>query len=119
LSEIHGFFAIMGGFAQYDDGEGPYIIDPDGLEDYLRKDDIMGEAIMDRSKGDALSKGIAILQTGWFILQCIARKIQGLAVTELEVVTLAFATPTLQFMCSGGTNLSMLGSLLLSAIVTS
>ena len=46
---------------------------------------------MDRSKGDALSKGIAILQTGWFILQCIARKIQGLAVTELEVVTLAFA----------------------------
>lgn len=91
LSEIHGFFAIMGGFARYDDGEGPYVIDPDGLEDYLQKDDITGEAIMDRSKGDALSKGIAILQTGWFILQCIARKIQGLPVTELEVVTLAFA----------------------------
>jgi hypothetical protein len=91
LSKIHGFFAVMGGFARYDDGEGPYVIDPDGLEDHLRKDDITEEAIMDRSKGDALSKGIAILQTGWFILQCIARKTQGLPVTELEVVTLAFA----------------------------
>ena len=48
--------------------------------------------IEDRSKGDALSKIIAILQTTWFILQCIARGQQRLALTELELVTLALAS---------------------------
>ena len=48
--------------------------------------------IRDRSKGDFLSKGIAILQTTWFILQCVARREQGLALTELELVTLALAS---------------------------
>jgi len=47
--------------------------------------------IKDRSKGD-LSRLIAILQTTWFILQCIARGQQQLAVTELELVTLAVAS---------------------------
>ena len=48
--------------------------------------------VADRSKGDALSKIIAILQTTWFIVQCIARGQQGLAITELELVTLALAS---------------------------
>ena len=47
--------------------------------------------IQDRGKGDALSKGLVVVQTTWFILQCIARWIQHLPVTELELVTLAFA----------------------------
>jgi len=48
--------------------------------------------IQDRSKGDVLFKLIAILQTSWFIIQCIARGLQGLALTELELVTLALAS---------------------------
>lgn len=48
--------------------------------------------IRDRSKGDGLSKLLAILQTSWFILQCVARGFQGLALTELELVTLAMAS---------------------------
>lgn len=52
---------------------------------------ITEDDIRDRSKGDALSKGLVILQTSWFILQCIARWSQHLSVTELELVTLAFA----------------------------
>jgi len=47
--------------------------------------------IEDKSKGDAISKGVAILQTGWFATQCIARGVQGLPITELELVTVAFA----------------------------
>ena len=47
--------------------------------------------IQDRSKGDVLSKGLVVIQTGWFILQCIARQIEHLPLTELELVTLAFA----------------------------
>ena len=53
---------------------------------------ITAAEIRDRSKSDALSKFIAILQTTWFILQCIARGHQRLAVTELELVTLALAS---------------------------
>jgi len=47
--------------------------------------------IQDKSKGDALSKGLVIVQTGWFVMQCIARGVEGLPITELELVTLAFA----------------------------
>ena len=53
---------------------------------------ITSAAIEDRSKGDALTKIIAILQTTWFIVQCIARGQQRLALTELELVTLALAS---------------------------
>ena len=53
---------------------------------------ITAAEIKDRSKGDGLSKLIAVLQTSWFILQCIARGSQGLALTELELVTLAVAS---------------------------
>ena len=34
------------------------------------------------------------MQASWFIVQCIVRAVYGLAVTELEVATLAFATLT-------------------------
>jgi len=47
--------------------------------------------IEDKSKGDAVSKGLVILQTGWFVTQCIARGAQGLPITELDLVTIAFA----------------------------
>ena len=53
---------------------------------------IKAAEIEDRSKGDALSKIIAILQTTWFIVQCIARHRQRLALTELELVTVALAS---------------------------
>ena len=53
---------------------------------------ITAAEIMDRSKGDFLSKAIAIFHTTWFIVQCVARGVQGLAITELELVTLALAS---------------------------
>lgn len=49
------------------------------------------EDIVDRSKGDALAKGLVVIQTLWFTAQCIASLVQRLALTELEVVTLAYA----------------------------
>ena len=50
------------------------------------------EEITDRSKGDALSKLIFILQSTWFIFQCVARRIQRLDLTQLELTTLALAS---------------------------
>jgi hypothetical protein len=51
---------------------------------------ITRDEITDRSKCDALSKAIVLVQTTWFTFQCVARVAQGLAVTELEIVTLAY-----------------------------
>jgi hypothetical protein len=47
--------------------------------------------IKDRGKSDRIAKAIVILQTSWFVVQCIARGIQHLPLTELEIVTLAYA----------------------------
>ncbi|KAG2016333.1 hypothetical protein CC2G_009508 [Coprinopsis cinerea AmutBmut pab1-1] len=49
------------------------------------------EEIEDRSKGDALAKTFVLVQVLWFIVQCIARYSQNLAMTELELTTLAYA----------------------------
>ncbi|KAJ2922657.1 hypothetical protein H1R20_g14445, partial [Candolleomyces eurysporus] len=49
------------------------------------------EEISDRSKADAFAKGAVIIQTSWFIIQFICRAAYGLGITELEVMTLAYA----------------------------
>ena len=47
--------------------------------------------IKDRGKSDWLAKSLVLLQTSWFVIQCIARGIKHLPVTHLEIVTLAYA----------------------------
>ncbi|KIM28233.1 hypothetical protein M408DRAFT_144749 [Serendipita vermifera MAFF 305830] len=47
--------------------------------------------LKDRGKSDALTKIIVLVQTLWFVVQCIARGTQHLPLTELEIVTLAYA----------------------------
>lgn len=49
------------------------------------------QEIRDRSKGDSLSKALAAGQAGWFVAQCVSRLVKGLAVSQIEVVTLALA----------------------------
>lgn len=50
--------------------------------------------IADHSKGDPLAKIFTVVQTFWFIVQICARGHQGLAITQLEVTTLAHAVFT-------------------------
>lgn len=52
------------------------------------------EDIQDKSKTDLLSKGIAIVQVEWTILNVIVRHVTSLPVTQLEIATLAFAVIT-------------------------
>ena len=47
--------------------------------------------IKDKGKSDWLAKFLVLLQTLWFVMQCIARAIERLPVTHLEIVTLAYA----------------------------
>ena len=49
------------------------------------------EDISDRSKSDALVKAITAFNVLWLVIQLIVRAAQGLAVTQLEIVTLSFA----------------------------
>ena len=53
---------------------------------------LTGDELKDRSKADALAKGIAFFQTLWFLIQCMARHHQGLVLMELELVTVALAS---------------------------
>ena len=53
---------------------------------------ITEEEVTHRSKGDALSKIIFILQSTWFIMQCLGRCVQDLNLNQLELTTLALAS---------------------------
>ena len=89
-TRVHGFFAVMGGF-----------VSPDGKTKYSREDLeklcvceyplITKDEIQDKSTADSVAKLFALVQTTWFMLQCVARLSQHLAITELELATVAFA----------------------------
>jgi hypothetical protein len=86
----------MGGFVLYVDGEPRATIRIEELRDFVSEGSVemptITEAeIKDRSKGDWISKCVAILQLVWFIIQFIARYAQGLPVTLLEIDTLGVA----------------------------
>lgn len=92
----HGFFAWMGGFMLYVDGMPRATLTPNELLEFVRRGSVdmpvITEAeVEDRSKGDGLSKGIAVLQLVWFVAQLVARYIRNLPITLLEIDTLAVA----------------------------
>jgi hypothetical protein len=86
----------MGGFMLYVDGEPHHTLSPDELLDLIRAGSIdppilTATQIHDKSKGNAISKGLVILQVTWFVLQLISRAMYHLETTQLEAGTLAFA----------------------------
>ncbi|KAF9471205.1 hypothetical protein BDN70DRAFT_978161 [Pholiota conissans] len=101
----HGFFLQMGGFMLSEDGRPIHVLIDGSHQEIPKKlqliyniekgiispPRITEEDIQDRSKGDIISKTIIILQTTWFIIQCLARWFQHLPLTELEIITLGFA----------------------------
>ena len=109
-STTHGFFMIMGGFhlfernhkgtgednrniSQEDDKplhplRARDLEDCNGYESFIMP---TKAEIQDRGKSDWLAKSLVLLQTSWFIMQCIARAREHLPVTHLEIVTLAYA----------------------------
>ena len=104
----HGFFIIMGGFHLFDhssnetsnnypclsreDDKPLHPLMASDLSHYSESFTMPTEAeIKDKGKSDWLAKSLALLQTSWFVMQCIARGIKHLPVTHLEIVTLAYA----------------------------
>ncbi|KAF5326786.1 hypothetical protein D9619_004211 [Psilocybe cf. subviscida] len=98
FTSAHGHFLQMGGFMLYSDETRIGVIE-DGNElvsclQWPRGSKFLlptTAQIHDKSKGDGLSKGLVVVQAGWFIMQCISRWATGLAITEAELVTLALA----------------------------
>lgn len=92
----HSFFVLMGGFMLYVNGE-PYLtLNHYHILKLIREECIdvptlTEKQIHDKSKGNAISKGLVMLQVAWFVMQLITRAIYHLETTQLEVGTLAFA----------------------------
>ena len=103
----HGFFITMGGFHLFEhsseetnnnypcksrEGDKPlHPLKESDLSHYSGSFMMPTEAeIKDRGKSDWLAKSLVLLQTLWFVMQCIARGIKHLPVTHLEIVTLAY-----------------------------
>ncbi|KAG6853942.1 hypothetical protein C0991_012266 [Blastosporella zonata] len=57
---------------------------------YVERPRISEEEIDDRSKGDWVAKTLAVLQTTYFLVQCITRVVRKLPISELEIVTFAY-----------------------------
>lgn len=62
---------------------------------YLEIPQIKVEEIVDKSKADTFAKVVTIIQTSWFMLQCLGRAAQRLAFTTIELSTVAFVCCTL------------------------
>ncbi|KAG1778930.1 hypothetical protein EV702DRAFT_145017 [Suillus placidus] len=95
-TQMHSFFVLMGGFMLYVDGKPYRTLQPDHILKLTRKECIdvptlTEKQIHDRSKGNAISKGLVLLQVAWFVMQLITRAIYHLETTQLEAGTLAFA----------------------------
>lgn len=97
-SKMHCHFLQMGGFVLHDSK----IDQPLRVLSHREFDQLLNEGriqmpkiseadIQDRSKADGLSKAVVLVQIVWFIVQCIARRAQGLVTTEFELVTVSFA----------------------------
>lgn len=87
----------MGGYYFYNESGPRYPLSPKVVVELVRRGHLVApttEELANQSKGDALSKGVAVLQTLWFVMQCIARRIENLPVTNLEVMTLAYTVMT-------------------------
>ncbi|KZT03161.1 uncharacterized protein LAESUDRAFT_762151 [Laetiporus sulphureus 93-53] len=92
----HGFFVLMGGFVLCNPAERStkqleakdiiILID----ENIIEFPYISEEEIQDKSKANWLSKTAAVVQTFWFALQVLARFIERLPITELEIFTAGF-----------------------------
>jgi hypothetical protein len=101
-SMVHAFYADGGGFMLRTPDSPEFPVTANQIHylvshKYLPAPGISEKEIWDKSKADVFAKGLAAFQVSWFVAQFIAREVQGLPTTLLELATLAMIT------CSGAT----------------
>jgi hypothetical protein len=99
----HAFFADMGGFALRSRDDVQFFLNAKHIL-WLQQHNVMSTSafekhfmlskkfIEDRNKVDTFMRGLALAQAAWFCVNVIARGVQGLAVTTLEVTTIGIIT---------------------------
>lgn len=85
------FFADMGGFILHTRDGDPFPLNATQLHwlvvnKFVEYPTITKKEVWDKSKQDTFTKVITAFQVGYLIIQCIARAIQGLAITTLELM---------------------------------
>lgn len=91
----HAFFADMGGMRLRCPDFPDFPVNTVHLlwlfkNGHIEYPEVEEETIKDKNKADTLARVITMLQVGWFTVQLIARGIQGLCITSLELSTLGF-----------------------------
>ncbi|KAF9062272.1 hypothetical protein BDP27DRAFT_1233880, partial [Rhodocollybia butyracea] len=95
-TKTHAHFALMGGFALYDDAQ-PVAASSNSLLSFHHTSlshelpALCENEVKDHSCSDGFSKLLAMSQTTWLIIQLTARVCQRLPATELKIMTTAFA----------------------------
>ncbi|KAI1458768.1 hypothetical protein F4805DRAFT_474052 [Annulohypoxylon moriforme] len=98
-TQEHAFYADSGGFHLRPADGLSFPINANTLHflvsrQYVKLPEISSEEIWDKSKTDVFAKSFTLLQTGWIAVQSIARAVQGLSISPLELFTLAFLVST-------------------------
>ncbi|EPS39462.1 hypothetical protein H072_6766 [Dactylellina haptotyla CBS 200.50] len=95
----HSFFANMGGFhIKFRDWDSfpitgrqiCYLIE----NGHINLPQITEQDIKDKSKADGLAKLIVLIQVAWFVIQVVARAIQHLPITTIELTTIGLVIYT-------------------------
>jgi hypothetical protein len=90
----HGHLALMGGFMLFQAERPIQVLSPSKFNRLLLSGSvefpsITNQDIKRRGKGRPLLAALTLLQSSWFIVQCIARRMRGLTITPMEMTTLA------------------------------
>ncbi|KAF9527732.1 hypothetical protein CPB83DRAFT_767892 [Crepidotus variabilis] len=90
----HGQFVVMGGLLLYRDDQPRQVLSPEKFASLLENGciefpHISEQDIKERGRSHPLLAFLAIIQVIWFIVQFITRLVQGYAVAQLEMATLA------------------------------
>ncbi|MCJ1390080.1 hypothetical protein MMC18_002938 [Xylographa bjoerkii] len=96
----HAFFADMGGFVLECPDFPSFPVNSEQLaylveRKLLQYPDIDQETIWDRNKADGFARMVTTVQFTWFFIQCLARWVQRLAISTLEITTFATILATL------------------------
>ncbi|KAH8667716.1 hypothetical protein BGZ61DRAFT_364844 [Ilyonectria robusta] len=96
----HSFFADSGGFLLRCPHYPPFPIQARGImylvsQNHIPVPKVTRREILDRSKTNKLGKTLALMQSLYLVCQVVARYIQGLEISSLEILTLSFLSCTI------------------------
>jgi len=90
----HGHLVLMGGFMLFQAERPIQVLSPSKFNKFILSGSvefpsITNQDIKRRGKNHPLLAALTLLQSSWFIVQCIARRFRGLTITPMEMMTLA------------------------------